>query len=80
MADLRVVAGLTQIAAAGTCPAIGSTVDVQGFSPHIWGDINCADQITALDAIAILRYSGGLSPLAKNGQCPDVGQNVTLPG
>lgn len=77
--DLREVAGLNPLSPeTQPCPHLGETVDVQGFSPHIWGDVNCDGAVDAVDALALLRNVAGLSPLAQHGPCPVIGAQVSF--
>lgn len=46
----------------------------------IWGDNECNDKITAVDALAILRNVALLSPLAQQEPCPDIALEVAVAG
>jgi len=61
----------------GECPALGTTVDVLFASPHVWGDIDCKDGVTPVDALKILRFDAGLDVTQEAG-CPEMGQEVQI--
>jgi len=49
------------------CPALGSEVASQ------FGDVDCDDDVDALDALWILKYVGAL-PVSQNEPCTNIGE------
>lgn len=50
--------------------------------PFVWGNVNCADGITPLDALLVMAHAAGVS-IGVSSQaiaCPDVGDGVSIGG
>lgn len=58
----------------GACPEMGDAVDVQDASTHLWGDVDCSDEIEALDALELFAFAAGFSG-TQTGSCPDIGDD-----
>ena len=67
---LRFDAGLTTNT--GGCPNLGQVVDVQGTSPHPWGDVDCSGEVTPVDSLKLLRFDAALGVMQAAG-CPLLG-------
>ncbi len=75
MLALRFDAGLS--ANTNECPDMGSDIDVLFASPHMWGNVDCKDGVSPVDALKILRFDAGLS-VSQEAGCPAMGSEVTL--
>ena len=78
LGTLRVVARLSPVPQTEPCPGIGSGVEVQGGSPHLWADVLCGGGVDSVDALGILRHVAHLSPLPKEDPCPNIGDGVMV--
>jgi len=61
----------------GGCPALGTTVEVVGASPHVWGDVDCSGGVTPIDSLKLLRFDAGLST-SQADVCPPIGSQVLV--
>jgi hypothetical protein len=52
---------------------VGGSLD----SSPAWGDVDCDRQVSAVDALKILRFVVGLSVRVEEG-CPEMGQPTSL--
>jgi hypothetical protein len=51
---------------------VGATVTFAAAPGRLMGDVDCDNNVTAADALKILRYLAGL-PVVQNEPCPDIG-------
>ncbi|MEX0682055.1 MAG: hypothetical protein WD904_04820 [Dehalococcoidia bacterium] len=72
---LRHDAGLST--STGDCPPIGGTIELQGGSPHPWGDIDCSGGVDPVDSLKLLRFDAGLT-VAYGPNCPGLGDAVVV--
>jgi hypothetical protein len=57
---------------------MGQTVEVQGASPHLWGDIDCSNQLPdPVDSLKLLRFDAGLT-VSQGPGCPGLGNEVVV--
>jgi hypothetical protein len=56
---------------------MGDEVDVAFASLHVWGDVDCNDEVSPVDSLKILRFDAGLSVDQEAG-CPPMGDTVTI--
>jgi hypothetical protein len=52
-------------------------MDVANASPHVWGDVDCSNEITPVDSLKILRADAGLAVSYADG-CPEIGAEVVI--
>ena len=78
--NLQQVAGFPSTKEPG-CPGLGSTVDVvpAGFGQLPWGDVDCDQDIDAVDALGILRSIAAF-PVTQQPNCPEIGSEVVIVG
>jgi len=71
---LRYVAQLPSMVP-DNCPDVGATpapMSLAGDGSQMRGDVDCDDDVDAVDALRILRYVAGLNPNLPDG-CPPIG-------
>jgi hypothetical protein len=56
---------------------MGELVQIDNASTHLWGDVDCSDEVDPIDSLRILRVDAGL-PVSDLPGCPDVGDLVTV--
>ncbi|HUF54049.1 MAG TPA: hypothetical protein VMR52_09800 [Dehalococcoidia bacterium] len=71
----------------GDCPPMGTTIEVLSINvaglgegdgdPQTWGDADCDEAISPIDALKILRYDAALAYAQEEG-CPPIGAEVTI--
>jgi hypothetical protein len=72
---LRFVASLS-VNQTEPCPDIGTSgaaFSRNGLPPPVAGDVNCSGSVTAVDALAILRFVAGLPGLPAPSGCREIG-------
>ncbi|MCH8815892.1 MAG: hypothetical protein IH957_12530, partial [Chloroflexi bacterium] len=75
LAGLRHVAGLGVNQQPG-CPALGGALPAAvpaGDLPDIFGDVDCDDDVDAVDGLKVLQFIAAL-PFSQNEPCTDIGQ------
>ena len=62
------------------CFPLGETVGVSpaGVTDYLWGDVDCDQDVDAVDALAILRSIAAFPPLETGPDCPDIGAPVIV--
>jgi uncharacterized protein YkwD len=61
--------------ASAGCPALGSSVMVDG-DEYIWGDIDCSEGVAVADSIELLKRLADVDPASSQPDCPEPGAGL----